>query len=267
MKGYTMSKSTQYGWRRIQVNLTRAGVMVAMLVSWELASGRLINSLWISRPTLIGARLAEWVLSGSILPHLRTTMTEMLIGLVIGAILGCLVAVLFGTIPTLAELLHPFVTFLYNIPKIALVPLIILWFGVYTESKVVIVVTLVFFLYYFNVYDGIRQVDQDLQNTIRLMGAGWWDLVRYVIAPGILPFLLVATRLSIPFAFVGAIFGEFIASYEGLGFLINRGAQLYDSAGLFAGLVIAAGIGGILDYLASRHERIALAWKPGRNLY
>src|SRR5919202_2857950 len=174
------------GWR---LALIRLAVLVGLIVVWQLVSGNskteavLIDKFWVSRPSDILARLADWVTTGKLWLHLLVTLQEMATGLIIGSVIGVVTGFVLGQSLTFARLFDPFIMGIYSIPKLALAPLFILWFGVGIEPKVVLVATVVFFLVFLNTYAGVRDVDQELVDIIRLMGAGPRDILSKVIIP------------------------------------------------------------------------------------
>src|SRR6202171_4382222 len=158
----------------------QVAVVAVVLGFWQLASGPLIKPLWISRPSEIFALLWEWIVDGSLWPHVAVTLTEMVIGVAIGAAGGIVAGIILGSLPTVATVLSPLITGLYAMPKVALAPLFILLFGIDLASKVALVVVTVFFLVLLNTISGIRNVDRDLENSLLVMGASRFDVFRKV---------------------------------------------------------------------------------------
>jgi NitT/TauT family transport system permease protein len=250
---------------------TARGVMallpgIVLLVLWQWASGRLIKVIYISKPTDVAQRLYELFSSGEIYPHLLTTGQELVLSYVIGVAAGILAGYGLGRSPRLAKILEPYVMAFYGIPKIALAPLFIIWFGIGIWSKVAIAAIMVFFLVFYNVYSGVRSVDRELVNLTLVMGANQRQLTYHVYLPAASPYILLGMRMAIPYAVIGVIVGEFTSSMKGLGLFINQASANYDPAGVFAGIVILLTFVVAANYLAGRLERRFLRWKspPGQ---
>ncbi|QSE92984.1 ABC transporter permease [Rhodococcus pseudokoreensis] len=238
------------------IQLGRIGIVVAILAIWEFISGRWVDEFWISKPSAIWEVLWGWISSGDILIHLQTTLTEMLLGLVFGAVGGITVGFVLGRVEWLAQLLDPIVTAIYSLPKVALAPLFILWFGVDLASKVVLTAVVCFFLVFYNTYAGVRDVDKDLVDVVRVMGGRRSDLLLKVVLPSAAVWIYTGLRLAVPYALIGAVVGEIVASNKGLGFLLARAAGTFNTAGTFAALFILMLIGTLLNFMVDWSERI-----------
>src|SRR5262249_3477356 len=136
-----------------------------------------------------------------------------------------------------SEVINPFITGFYSVPKLALAPLFILWFGIGFDMKVVLIATIVFFLVFLNTYTGVRDVSRELVAILRLMGAGERHLLSKVVLPSAITWLFAGLRISAPYALVGAVVGELVASNRGLGYLLAHAAGQFNTAGVFAALV------------------------------
>lgn len=235
---------------------------IAFLLFWEWASGRLISEIYVSRPTAIARRLYEAFASGEILPHLSITAQELALGYVIGVAAGVTGGYLLGRSPRLAAIFEPYVMAFYGIPKIALAPLFIIWFGIGLWSKVALAATMVFFLVFYNVYVGVRSVDRELVNLALIMGASERQLTRHVYLPAAMPFVIMGMRMAIPYSVIGVIVGEFTSSVRGLGLFIHQASSTYDPAGVFAGIAVLLAFVVTANALASRLERRVLRWRP-----
>jgi NitT/TauT family transport system permease protein len=252
------------GWR---LALIRLAVLAGVVIVWQLASGNskteavLIDKFWVSRPSDILARLADWVTTGKLWLHLAVTLQEMATGLIIGSIIGVVTGFVLGQSLTFARLFDPFIMAIYSIPKLALAPLFILWFGVGIEPKVVLVATVVFFLVFLNTYAGVRDVDQELLDIIRLMGAGPRDLVLKVVLPSSSAWILTGLKQAVPNSLIGAVVGEIMASNRGLGFLLINAQGQFDTAGVFAAILILMLMGLVINEGVNRAETYLLRWK------
>jgi NitT/TauT family transport system permease protein len=246
----------------------RLAIVVVGLSVWQYASGRLIKTFWISRPSDIWQQLADWVVTGDLWIHLQATLIETIMGFVFGAVAGILVGLALGLNRRLAAVLDPFIVALYSLPKIALAPLFILWFGVGLTSKVVLATFVVFFLVFYNTYAGTLAVEAELVDVLRLMGASRGQIVRKVILPSALIWIFTGMKSSVPYALIGAVVGEMMASNKGLGYLIQAAAGQYDTAGVFAALFVLMIIATGLHELLKQSERVMLRWREeghGRN--
>lgn len=247
--------------RRRTVRLWRMAFAVVWLVSWQLASDTIIDPFFSSSPLAIGARAYEWLVTGYIWVHVAATLQEMLIGLVVGASAGILVGFLLGRARTLSAVLDPFVTAVYSLPKLALAPLFILWFGIGLLSKVVLVALMVFFLVFFNTYAGVRDIDDLHVDALRIMGGSKRDVYTKVIMPSSSVWVFTGLKLAIPQALIGAIVGELISSNRGLGFVMSNAASFFDTTGILAGLVYVAAISISINQSVQALERRLMRWK------
>lgn len=246
----------------VVVAVARVAVAVLGLAAWELCSGRLISEFWISSPSAVASALGRFVTGGQLLPAVQATLLETAAGFAVGAVAGILVGLLFGVSPLVARVLDPYFVALNSVPRVALIPLFILWFGIGLETKVIFAATLVFFPVLMNTFAGARDVDRDLIDVIRVMGATRLDTVRRVYVPSALVWVFAGLRMSIPFALIGAVVAEMFTSNDGLGYLIAVTANQYDTAGSFAALLITTLLGLALTWAVSLLERRALRWRP-----
>ncbi|HEX9469194.1 MAG TPA: ABC transporter permease [Bradyrhizobium sp.] len=234
---------------------------IAILVFWQWAAGRLIKEIYVSKPTAVAVRLYEVFSSGEIYPHLWTTGQELVFGYVIGVTGGILAGYALGRSPRLASIFEPYVMAFYGVPKIALAPLFIIWFGIGIWSKVALASIMVFFLVFYNVYSGVRAVDRELVNLTLVMGANQRQLTYHVYFPAAAPYVMLGMRMAVPYSVIGVIVGEFTSSTQGLGLFIHEASSTYDPAGVFAGIVILLAFVVVANVLAGRLERRFLRWK------
>jgi NitT/TauT family transport system permease protein len=224
----------------------------ALMVGWWGASGRIVDRLFLSDPVSIARAFWRMVADGSLEFHLRYTLTETLLLAAVGTWL----------VPAAAPALRPLVLLAYATPKIALAPLMILWFGIGILPKVILAATFVFFVVYLNTMAGLGTVSGGLVNVVRVMGATPAAVFRKVVLPNAMPFVVAGLRITIPAALIGAIVAEFISSNRGVGYLINAASSRYRTADVFAGIfgllivVIAMNAG------VSTLERRWLPWVP-----
>ena len=233
------------------------------VILWELAAWHWpIVAKLVSQPSDIALGIVDAVRSGSIWPHLQATLTEMAIGYVIGAVTGVLLGLLFGRVKLLGDIFNPYITLFNGIPKVALAPVFVIWFGIGLMSKIAIILTMVFFVVFINTFAGLRSVNEEYVSIVRIMGASRLQVVREVFLPATVPYILVGLRAGIPFSVIGAVVGEFIAATKGLGYFINYHQGTFDTNGIFVGVTILALLVVVLDWLLSIVERRLLKWRP-----
>jgi NitT/TauT family transport system permease protein len=182
---------------------------------------------------------------------------------------GCAGGVISGVIlarwQTIARIFEPFLIAFNSIPRIALAPLLIMWFGIDIESKVVLAATLVFFLTLFNTFSGIRSVDIGHCNIARIMGASNRQIFTMVMLPSASSWIITGLKISLPFALIGSIIGEFMAASKGLGYRLNMYTSTYNTTGALTILVIMMGVMMVLSELMNRAESRILRWQPSSN--
>jgi NitT/TauT family transport system permease protein len=208
-------------------------------------------------------QIVAWINDGTLWFHTEITLQETLLGLVFGIVSGVLAGFLFGLQPTLAKMFDPFVNAIYSIPKVALAPLFILWFGIDMEMKVILAAVTVFFLVFYNTLAGVRNVDQDYIDAVHLMGGNRRDITLKVVVPSTTGYILTGVHIAIPYALIGAVIGELIASNRGLGYLIDSSATSFNTAGVFAAIFVLTVIAGILNAVVNFIDRKTSRWKAG----
>jgi NitT/TauT family transport system permease protein len=238
----------------------RIAVAFLVLGAWEWAGYSLGDRSWASRPSLIAVRLASWA-AGDLWLHLVTTLSAMGLGLVIGMPAGILCGLVLGRSRTWGAIMRPLVVAVYNVPLIALAPLLILWFGLDLTPKVVLVAIVTFFILFFATFTGAQSLDEDLIAMLRLMGASRVEEFRKVVLPASTAWIASAMRLALPYALIDAIMGELLASQRGIGFLMNNAISQVDMTGAYAALVVMMAIGVSMVALSRRIEKSALKWR------
>ncbi|MGE0117337.1 MAG: ABC transporter permease [Dongiaceae bacterium] len=239
----------------------RTLLMVGFLAIWEVVSGRLVSTFFISKPSLIFATLWSWLLDGSLFYHSGITAGEALLGFLVGGTVGMSVGLILGRSTRLADVINPFITAFYSLPKLALAPLFILWFGIGFQMKVSLVATIVFFLVFLNTYTGVRDVSRELTAILRLMGARERHLLSKVVIPSAIIWVFAGLRISAPYALVGAVVGELVASNRGLGYLLVHAAGQFDTAGVFAALVAIVLLSYLLNAAVGYCATRAMPWR------
>lgn len=240
--------------------LARLGIVVVVLVAWELASGPLVRPFFLSSPTEVAEKLTEWATSGELWYHGQFTVTAAFSGYLLGAAAGVLVAWPLGLLRLAYRIVEPYILVAYSVPAVAMGPVFILWFGLGMAPKILIAAYFVFFIVFINTVAGFQQVPRDLLDTTRVMGASRRAQLRTVMLPSALPFILAALRITLPAAMIGAVTGEFISANRGLGYLTRASAAGYSTAGVLAGVLSLSAI-VLLMNLMLRPLRHALRWQ------
>jgi NitT/TauT family transport system permease protein len=245
----------------------RFALLVATIAVWQAVStSSKAMTFYISSPSAIWNREVQWIADGTIWFHTLITVQETVIGFALGALLGIAAGFILGPNKVLGSILDPFILAVYSIPKVALAPLFIVWFGVGLWMKIVLATVTVFFLVFFNTLAGVRNVDPDLVNAVWLMGGDARTILFKVIIPHAMSSALTGARIAIPYALIGAVVGELIASNRGIGYLIESSASQFDTAGVFAALIVLTILATILNGLVDAIDRYTSRWKVEANL-
>jgi NitT/TauT family transport system permease protein len=229
---------------------------------WQFASGRLIDSFWVSSPSAILAFLWDGFSSGRLITHGAVTFYEAGVGFLIGGLAGIATGLLLAIAETPRRILDPYFMAVYGMPRIALAPLFIIWFGIGALSKIVLVVMIVFLLVFYSTYQGVINVPAELKRLARVLGASELQVWTKVILPSASPWIITGLRISVPQALVGAVVGEFIASSQGLGFIIQYHSGLFSTTGVLGGIAIMAAAVVLINDLLDRLERRLTRWRP-----
>jgi len=251
--------------RAVVVAVGRIAVLVAGLACWEYASGRWIEAMLVSRPSAIGAQFVTWLGDGTLLLHARITITEVILGFLLGAVAGIVAAFALAPMRIVQRIVDPYIYALYSLPKVALAPLFIVWFGIGISMKVLLAGITVFFLVFLNALAGIRQVDPALVDAVRLMGCSRVQLVQKVIFPGSVSGLLTGLKVAIPYALIGAVIGELVASNRGIGYLVTDSASRFNIAGVFASLIVLTLLAWVLNAIVSVLDARASRWRDAES--
>lgn len=234
---------------------------VSFLGLWEWGSGRWFSDFWVSSPSHILHALWAMLADGRLMSAVGATVAVALAGFLAGAMLGVALGILLGLSPVIARVLDPYLVGMYSLPRVALVPLFVLWLGIGFEMKVAFTALLVFFPIFMNTLSGIRSVDADLIDVIKVMGASRRNTVAKVFIPSALSWVFAGLRISAPFALIGAVVAEMFSSNRGLGYLISVTASQFDTAGLFATLAVTTVLGLLLDAVVVLIGRRLLRWQ------
>jgi NitT/TauT family transport system permease protein len=241
--------------------LWQTALGIAILFVWQGVSGRLVDNFFISNPIDVARRLVSWTLDGSIFLNLWATLYATIVGFVLGSVIGAVLGIWLGVSIFASRLLNPYLNALNALPKVALAPLFVLWFGLGIDSKIALAASLVLFLVFLNTFAGVRQVDQDLIDGARLMGATRTQVITKVIVPSALSWLFAGLRVSVPYALIGAVLGEMIASNRGLGYLVQFSGAQFDTAGVFAVLIVIALLAMALNFMVDIVQNRTERWR------
>ena len=240
----------------------QVAIAVVAIGAWQgLVNAGIFDAFLVSRPSDIARRIATWVASGSIWQHLFVTLEEAFLGLIVGAVMGIVLGFVLARSPLVARICDPYITMLNAVPRVVLAPIFLLWFGLGIWSKVALAVTLVFFVMFFNTYQGVRDADRVLIDNVRMLGASERQLVRHVLVPSALTWIFSSLHTSLGFAMVGAVVGEYLGSVRGLGYVISQAEGTFDTTGVFAGMAVLAVVVVAVSAAVSRLERWLLRWK------
>ena len=246
--------------------LILGGISVAVaLAIWEALweSGR-ISPLFFTGPSAVVKRFAiEWT-EGRLKQDIAYSGVNFVIGVGLAIAAGVVAGVVIGWYRRLAMVFEPFLTALYSTPRVALIPLILIWFGIGMWSKVFIVFINAFFPVLINTIGGVRAIDADLLRAARAFRASDWQIFTTVVLPGSVPFILTGVRQAVALGLIGVVVGEMFGGSEGVGYMVNYGGQLFQTDTVFMGVVLIAFAGIVLTWVAEQLERRFSRWRPER---
>src|SRR3989440_2556979 len=253
--------------RSIVVNSLRILLLLVIIGGWELgARTGVIDPFFWGLPSGIWQQLVTWVTQGTaqgpLWEQIVATLEEAIIGFLIGAVLGIVFGVVLGRNRFLADVLGPYVKVANSIPRVTLAPLFAIGLGLGMQSKVALAVVLVFFIVFFNAFQGVREVDRNLLANARILGASQRQLTMQVIIPSALTWITASLHTSFSFALVGAVVGEFVGSIQGIGLMIQNAGSNFNANGVFAAMAILAVVALVTEALVTALERRLLRWRP-----
>lgn len=237
----------------------------SFLAIWQVASGTVVDSFFVSKPTAVLLRLWELLRTGDFAYHLGYTLFNTLAGYLIGSILGIASATAVTFFPFMAEIIEPFVTALYAVPVVAYAPLLVVWFGIGLLPKILLAALFVFFIVFINTLAGMQETSQHIRQQLLLFGANPIQIARHVTLPSALPFMVSALRITLPQAMMGAVVGEFISSNRGIGWFINQSSSNYDTAGVMAGVLVLGGAVMLMNVTLNLLQRKYAKWGRGHD--
>lgn len=248
------------GWFKDHPNVIRVASVVVFFVWWEYAA-RHANPMFMTYPSAILRAAWELTLSGELPDAFLASMIPFLIGLAISIVGGVLIGILIGQFWWLEYIFDPFLNALYAIPRVALVPLIILWAGLETNGKIVIVVSIAIFPVIVNTYSGIKDVRGSLIEIGRAYSASEFQIFSKIVLPAAVPYIMAGIRLSVGLAIIGIIVAEFFTAITGLGGIIVLYANNFATAKLFVPIIVTGMLGIALSELVAYIERRLSRWR------
>jgi len=252
----------------------QAGVLVAVFAFWHVSTTPgLIPPLvfendrqaafFFGEPLVVMGRVWKWfVVEADIYRHLAVTLVETVLAFGVGSVLGLAFGLWLALAPTASAILEPYIKALNSMPRIILAPIFAVWFGLGIASKVALGVTLVFFIVFFNVYQGVKEVSPVVLANARMLGASQKQLLRHVYLPSATSWVFSSLHTSVGLAFVGAVVGEYLGSSQGVGYLILQAEGTFDINTVMAGILVLTAFALALDAAVGRLERHLMKWQP-----
>ena len=267
------SKDNRVGGGRLRLRAFQALLFVLLLVIWYvLTSPTLLPPIYFTEanqaafffgePVKVFARLWQWFVSGEIYEHLWVTLVETLLAFLIGTVSGVVIGLWLALTPTASAVLDPYIKAINAMPRVILAPIFFVWFGLGIASKVALGVTLVFFIVFFNVYQGVREVSPVVLANARMLGASPRQLLRHVYVPSAMSWVFASLHNSVGLAFVGAVVGEYLGSAKGVGYLIHQAEGFFDMNTVVAGILLLTAFALLLDWAVGLAERRLMVWQP-----
>jgi NitT/TauT family transport system permease protein len=219
-------------------------------------------AFFFGRPLQVISVVVTWFTSGKIYPHLAITLWETLLAFAAGSVLGLVIGLWLALTPTASAIAEPYITALNAMPRVILAPIFAVWFGLGVLSKVALGVTLVFFIVFFNVYQGVKEVSPVVLANARMLGASQRQLLRAIYLPSATSWVFSSLHTSVGMAFVGAVVGEYLGSSRGVGYLILQAEGAFDINTVIAGIFVLTVFALLLDFIVTRIETRLLVWRP-----
>jgi NitT/TauT family transport system permease protein len=253
--------------RKLAILVAQLALLILVFGGWQLfTSLKIVDPFFFGQPSGIVRTAWQWVQhgtnQGSIWLQIYTTMEEAIFGFLIGVAAGVVVGVLLGQFRFLSDVLSPYIKAVNALPRIVLGALFVIVLGLGISSKIVLAGFLVFFVVFFNAYQGVREVDGNLVNNARILGASRMQVIRNVVLPSAMTWIIASLHVAFGFAVIGAVVGEVLGAQHGLGVLITDSQNNFNTDGIFAGMIIIGLIALVAEWLISLLERRLLAWRP-----
>jgi NitT/TauT family transport system permease protein len=233
-----------------------------LLTTVPIGGKPLLPPFFFSNPVDVASQIVAWFASGVIWKHLAITLLESVLAFAIGSFGGIMVGFWFARQPRIAAVFDPYVKMINALPRVVLAPIFTLWLGLGIWSKVALGVTLVFFIVFFNVYQGVKETSGTLIDNARMLGMSERQQLRHVYWPSALSWMFSSLHTAVGFAVVGAVVGEYLGSAAGLGYLIQQAEGTFDVAGVFAGMIVLSAFVILIDLAVTLVERRLLVWRP-----
>ena len=258
---------------QLRLRIYQVLLLVAVLVAWHVltAPGLLPNfyfersnraAFFFGEPIKIAGRIVDWFVTGEIYSHLWITLVETALAFAIGSVSGLLIGLWLGLSPMASAILDPYIKAANSMPRVVLAPIFAVWFGLGMWSKVALGVTLVFFIVFFNVYQGVREVSPTILANARMLGASRRQLLRAIYLPSAMSWVFASLHNAVGLAFVGAVVGEYLGSSRGVGYLILQAETTFDINTVFAGIAVLTAFALLLDAAVTVAERRLMTWQP-----
>jgi NitT/TauT family transport system permease protein len=255
------------------LRLWQAGLLLGLFAFWHVFTHPTLippfyfdnphkAAFFFGQPLEVASRIWEWFSSGSIYEHLGVTLLETVLAFIIGTASGLAIGLWLALSPTAAALLDPYIKAINSMPRVILAPIFGVWFGLGLASKVALGVTLVFFIVFFNVYQGVREVSHTVLANARMLGASDRQLLRHVYVPSAMSWVFASLHNSVGLAFVGAVVGEYLGSSRGVGYLILQAEGTFDINSVFGGILILTAFALVLDWMVTLVEKRLMVWQP-----
>ena len=259
--------------KKIPIWFWQVALLMAIFVIWHISTAPGLippiffdnehrAAFFFGEPSKIFGAIWIWFTSGEIYPHLWVTLQETMLAFVIGTLLGLGVGLWLGLTPLASAILDPYIKAMNAMPRVILAPIFMVWFGLGIWSKVALGVTLVFFIVFFNVYQGVKEVSPVVLNNARMLGANASQLLRHVYLPSATSWVFSSLHTSVGMAFVGAVVGEYLGSAKGVGYLIHQAEGSFDINTVFAGILVLTVFALLLDFAVTFAENKLLKWRP-----
>src|SRR5437879_1712759 len=267
------SKDNRAGNGRLRLRAFQVLLAVLLFASWDVLTSPTLPppiyfaeanqaAFFFGEPLKVFARLWQWFVSGEIYGHRWVTLVETLLAFLIGTVSGVVIGLWLALSPTASAVLDPYIKAVNAMPRVILAPIFFVWFGLGIASKVALGVTLVFFIVFFNVYQGVREVSPVVLANARMLGASSRQLLRHVYLPSAMSWVFASLHNSVGLAFVGAVVGEYLGSSEGVGYLILQAEGVFDINTVVAGVAVLTVFALVLDWVVSLIERRLMLWQP-----
>lgn len=263
---------------RWMLRAAQVALLLAVLLAWHVASRNDTVAFFMGEPVKVAGRVWSWFMpwgfgesmlfpeglrgNADIYLHLGVTLLETVLAFGIGTVLGLAFGLWLALAPLASAILDPYIKAANAMPRVILAPIFALWFGLGIWSKVALAVTLVFFIVFFNVYQGVREVSPTVLANARMLGANQRQLLRTVYLPSATSWVFSSLHTSVGLAFVGAVVGEYLGSARGVGYLILQAEGTFDVNTVFAGIAVLTAFALLLDGLVGRLERRLMKWQP-----